>query len=64
MCMRVRVSSVFIIDVADKLLASDWMFLMSCQSEIQKMKMGVLCLCDSRDARQMETNERRLLLSS
>ncbi len=32
--------------------------------ECQQMKMGVLYLFDSGDARQMETNGRRLLLSS
>lgn len=53
-----------IIDIADKLLGSDWTCLMSCRCERQKMKMGVLYLFDSGDARQMETNERRLLLSS
>lgn len=44
----------FIIDIADKLLGSDWPRLMSCRC--QQMKMGVLYLYDSRDARQMETN--------
>lgn len=46
----------FIIDIADKLLGSDWPRLMSCRCQSQQMKMGVLYLYDSRDARQMETN--------
>lgn len=58
------VSSVFIIDIADKLLGSDWTCLMSCRCESQQMKMGILYLHDSGDARQMETNGKRLLLSS
>lgn len=36
----VYVSSVFIIDIADKLLGSDWMCLMSCRCKSQQMKMG------------------------
>lgn len=38
------VSSVFIIDIADKLLGSDWTCLMSCRCESQQMKMG-FCIC-------------------
>lgn len=37
---RVCASSMFIIDIADKLLGSDWMCLMSCRCESQQMKMG------------------------
>lgn len=40
----VRVSSMFIIDIADKLLGSDWTCLMSCWCESQRMKMG-FCIC-------------------
>lgn len=36
----VCVSSMFIIDIADKLLGSDWTCLMSCRCESQQMKMG------------------------
>lgn len=46
-CMRavfVCVSSMFIIDIADKLLGSDWMCLMSCRWESQQMKIG-FCIC-------------------
>lgn len=34
----------FNIDIADKLLGSDWMYLMSCLCESQQMKMG-FCFC-------------------
>lgn len=36
----VCVSSVFIIDIADKLLGRDWTGLMSCRCESRQMKMG------------------------
>lgn len=57
LCVCMCVSSMFIIDIADKLLGCDWMCLMSCRCESQQIKMR-FCICTTAETpdrwRQME----------
>lgn len=61
-CARVCVLCVFTVDIADKLVGSDWTCAMSRRRVSPQMKMGFFGI-KCKDGREIETNERRLLLS-